>query len=393
MREENRHYCKNCCSLGFKPSILPNRCTFCDGTEGGSPPTEQELAEALLPQGYTMVPSGTPRAKNYKYWADGTWKEGCPGGVGLKSTTWKIANPIQEQKTSDAPDYTALDERNEALAHIPEGYALEPRGGSRREGYLYWSTASQMWEPGCGDEAMPIPAGMLVANKLPPNYPPEREMEEITIKIPKEQADKLLAELRNGKSKLSVGYEIPRGVNLTFDAETQEEGPGDDFELPPGYVRVPTGGRKVGRWLFKQGGWWRYGSKLQNGGIVTDEEVVAEPEFGYSGVSGPSNGKAYEIKTVAAPPKSGEPRYWVSKGGELIEGTLVEMVSQEVWREVMCGYRKLLVPESQLVAVELDEHRQKEFEKAVEEIKNLKLPEDARQILYTALLNIVRIGR
>jgi dCMP deaminase len=31
--------CATCGSEGFEPSILRGRCTFCDGTEGGNPPT------------------------------------------------------------------------------------------------------------------------------------------------------------------------------------------------------------------------------------------------------------------------------------------------------------------------------------------------------------------
>lgn len=30
--------CSFCGSVGFGISVLPNRCTFCDGTEGGHPP-------------------------------------------------------------------------------------------------------------------------------------------------------------------------------------------------------------------------------------------------------------------------------------------------------------------------------------------------------------------
>lgn len=39
--------CPTCKSEGFKTSALgPDRCEFCDGTFGGNPPTEQEIAEA-----------------------------------------------------------------------------------------------------------------------------------------------------------------------------------------------------------------------------------------------------------------------------------------------------------------------------------------------------------
>lgn len=39
--------CPGCKSKGFAPSVLgPDRCTFCDGTEGGNPPTREEIKEA-----------------------------------------------------------------------------------------------------------------------------------------------------------------------------------------------------------------------------------------------------------------------------------------------------------------------------------------------------------
>ena len=38
--------CPTCGSTGFEVSILgPDRCTFCDGTEGGSPPTKNDIKE------------------------------------------------------------------------------------------------------------------------------------------------------------------------------------------------------------------------------------------------------------------------------------------------------------------------------------------------------------
>lgn len=38
----DRYECPTCKSKGFQPSVLVNRCTFCDGTEGGNPPTGDE---------------------------------------------------------------------------------------------------------------------------------------------------------------------------------------------------------------------------------------------------------------------------------------------------------------------------------------------------------------
>ena len=35
--------CPTCKSEGFIPSRMKNRCSFCDGTEGGHPPTEDEI--------------------------------------------------------------------------------------------------------------------------------------------------------------------------------------------------------------------------------------------------------------------------------------------------------------------------------------------------------------
>jgi hypothetical protein len=32
--------CLTCGSRGFDPSVLPDRCTFCDGTVGGHPPED-----------------------------------------------------------------------------------------------------------------------------------------------------------------------------------------------------------------------------------------------------------------------------------------------------------------------------------------------------------------
>ena len=369
---------------------------------------EMATAQKVLPDGYAMVPPGTPRAENYKYWGSHyqMWCDGWPGATGMKSTTWKIANPIQAikledivavesskspvtngpiqaQNVSKSPDYATLDERNEALKHLPEGYALEPRGGSRKEGHLYWSNASQMWEPGCGEPGTPIPEGMLVANKLPPNYPPERSEESVA-------------------------------------------GPGDDFELPPGYVRVPTGGKKAfevkpaaqppksgervkipkgfevvyGKTpkihLFRDEHRWRVGPRSSEGMPIRPGQAILKPINGgwEALLVGYPEGSAF-CPVEYGQPKSGEPRYWVVKEGDsaLVAGTLVELTSQEQFREVVCGDTKYILSLSELEPVELDAMRQKEFEKAVGEIKNLKLPESVRQILYTALLNIVRIGR
>lgn len=39
--------CTTCKSMGFEVSVLgKDRCTFCDGTEGGNPPTQEEIDEA-----------------------------------------------------------------------------------------------------------------------------------------------------------------------------------------------------------------------------------------------------------------------------------------------------------------------------------------------------------
>lgn len=35
--------CPTCKSVGFSKSIIPNRCTFCDGSEGGKPPKKVRL--------------------------------------------------------------------------------------------------------------------------------------------------------------------------------------------------------------------------------------------------------------------------------------------------------------------------------------------------------------
>lgn len=38
-----RHECPTCHSKGFEPSVLdPTRCTFCDGTDSGNPPTQED---------------------------------------------------------------------------------------------------------------------------------------------------------------------------------------------------------------------------------------------------------------------------------------------------------------------------------------------------------------
>jgi hypothetical protein len=44
--EDPRPKCPTCRSQGFEVSILgPDRCTFCDGTVGGNPPTEKDIEE------------------------------------------------------------------------------------------------------------------------------------------------------------------------------------------------------------------------------------------------------------------------------------------------------------------------------------------------------------
>lgn len=342
MSKENRHVCGKCNSKGFEPSIIPGRCTFCDGTEGGTPPTEQDLAEFHLPPGYAMVPPGTPRAENYKYWNGGTreWMTGWPGGVGIKAKTWRIANPTQNP--SDAPDYAALDERNEAQGHLPEGYALEPRGGSRKEGYLYWSTASQMWEPGSVDAGLPIPEGMLVANKLPPNYPP-----------------------KSGELLIPIGFEVVYGKTPKIH-------------------------------LFRDGDHWRKGFFRNEGAAYNPGCTILKPFNGAweAHLIGCREGSFF-CSVEYGQQKSGEPRYWVVKEGDsaLVAGTLVELASSQQFREVVCGDTKYILSLSELEPVELDAARQKEFEKAVVDIRGLKLPEDARQILYTALLKIMEVGR
>jgi hypothetical protein len=41
---DNVLVCETCGGIGFDESVLgPERCTFCDGTEGGNPPTEGEV--------------------------------------------------------------------------------------------------------------------------------------------------------------------------------------------------------------------------------------------------------------------------------------------------------------------------------------------------------------
>lgn len=49
--------CAECNSVGFAPSALPNRCTFCDGTEGGNPPTAEEISKANAPKDYIISSS------------------------------------------------------------------------------------------------------------------------------------------------------------------------------------------------------------------------------------------------------------------------------------------------------------------------------------------------
>lgn len=39
--------CRTCGAKGFAPSkAFPDACEFCDGTFGGNPPTEQDIADA-----------------------------------------------------------------------------------------------------------------------------------------------------------------------------------------------------------------------------------------------------------------------------------------------------------------------------------------------------------
>lgn len=44
-----RFECPSCKAKGFEPSLLPNRCTFCDGTFSGNPPTAEEVYDARTP--------------------------------------------------------------------------------------------------------------------------------------------------------------------------------------------------------------------------------------------------------------------------------------------------------------------------------------------------------
>lgn len=54
--------CVTCKSLGFEKSILPDQCTFCDGTFGGHPPeivwcnTHNRLAERCKYEGGILLP-------------------------------------------------------------------------------------------------------------------------------------------------------------------------------------------------------------------------------------------------------------------------------------------------------------------------------------------------
>ena len=50
--------CPTCKSIGFEPSILgPDRCTFCDGTEGGNPPQDPtRLSETTLLHFVSLLP-------------------------------------------------------------------------------------------------------------------------------------------------------------------------------------------------------------------------------------------------------------------------------------------------------------------------------------------------
>lgn len=37
------HICSGCGSFGFDESPMTGRCSFCDGTEGGNPPTVEDI--------------------------------------------------------------------------------------------------------------------------------------------------------------------------------------------------------------------------------------------------------------------------------------------------------------------------------------------------------------
>ena len=42
----NLFKCPSCESVGFEQSVLgPLRCTYCDGTFGGNPPTQQDIED------------------------------------------------------------------------------------------------------------------------------------------------------------------------------------------------------------------------------------------------------------------------------------------------------------------------------------------------------------
>lgn len=40
-----KYHCPTCKSSGFNRSHMINRCSFCDGTEGGHPPTKEEVED------------------------------------------------------------------------------------------------------------------------------------------------------------------------------------------------------------------------------------------------------------------------------------------------------------------------------------------------------------
>jgi hypothetical protein len=66
--------CETCKSSGFEPSALGKGCTFCDGTEGGNPPSAhqgrlaglEEAARLCVRRSCTWTPEEDKRSQDYR---------------------------------------------------------------------------------------------------------------------------------------------------------------------------------------------------------------------------------------------------------------------------------------------------------------------------------------
>lgn len=132
-----RFECPTCESKGFEPSKLPNRCTFCDGTFSGNPPTAEEIYEAQTPEVQSHI--DRQEAGSLKYAL-------CAQILLLSSGKFALfgAYSMQEGLPLLVIDtWAALEPHVRAYRKAAEeGYAREKQGEEqRRNTRAVWATA------------------------------------------------------------------------------------------------------------------------------------------------------------------------------------------------------------------------------------------------------------